>query len=124
MLQVAFEREATSSVFLYFEFCFDLEIKLHRAPKFCKTHSIPDLNLASVGGGWWEAVGCGWRCFHRSLDRLWLALLWLILSVSVGVPTSPLFFSFFFNIFIILIKLGFNGRRLCVFIPILIFVHI
>ncbi len=54
---------------------------------------------------------------------LWLALLWLILSVSIGVPASSLFFSFF-NIFIILIKLGFNGRRLCVFVPILIFVHI
>ena len=65
MLQVAFEREATSPDFLYFEFCFDLEIKLHRAPKFCKTHSIPNLNLASVGGGWWEAVGSGWRCFQR-----------------------------------------------------------
>ena len=34
-------------------------------PKFCKTHSIPNLNLASVGGGWWVAVGSGCCCWHQ-----------------------------------------------------------
>jgi hypothetical protein len=94
MLKVAFERETTSSDLLYFEFCFDLEIKLHRAPKYCKTHSIPDLNLASVGGGRrWVVVGVA---FTGDGVGLWLALLRLILSVFVSVPASLLFFSLFF----------------------------